>query len=70
MKPEQYIQIEDERFFKSDIEQMSLEQIKNLMMFATERDLRFIQAYCSEQSKVQHLKTNLNDSKRSTRNNI
>jgi len=53
MKPEQYIQIEDEKFFKSDIEQMSPEQIKTLMMFATERDLRFIQAYCSEQSKVQ-----------------
>lgn len=59
MKSEQYIQIEDEKFFKSDIEQMSPEQIKTLMMFATERDLRFIQVYCSEQSKV-HIQNILN----------
>lgn len=59
MKPEQYIQIEDERFFKSDIEQLSLEQIKNLLMFADERQARFIQAYCSEQSKV-HIENLIN----------
>lgn len=43
------VEVDDQKFFKEDIEKMDKEQVKMLCSFlGKESDLRFVQSHCNE----------------------
>lgn len=52
MRRERFVEIHDTKYFKSDIENMTVEQVHMVCGFIeTEPDLRWVQFHCIEEAK-------------------
>ena len=49
---ERYIEIDNTKYFKKDIETMTKRQINEICAFLTNRDLLWVRLHCRENAKI------------------